>query len=327
MGDLVFSINAVLPIVLMVCLGYFLRRVGLLSVPVTVVMNRLVFRVFLPAMLFLNVYKIQSIGETSFGYILYVLIFTFCVFLIGIPVSMLISKDNRQRGPITQGFYRSNYALVGIPLATSLYGEIGGTVASVLSAFFVPLLNVLSVVALSIFREGSNKKPNPLKLLLGIMKNPLIQSTALGGLSLLIRAIFVQYGIEFRLTDLKPIYSVLSSLSAVATPLALITLGAQFEFSAIPALKKPILWTVVIHCVVVPAIALTIAYAIGSFNGAHFAAFVAAFGSPVAVSSVPMTQDMDSDVALAGQLVVWSTITSGFTIFAATYVLRMIGVF
>ena len=327
MEDLIFSINAVMPIVLMVCVGYFLRRSGILPGAATSVMNRLVFRVFLPAMLFLNVYKIQSFGDGSFGYIFYVLIFTTCVFFVGIPLAGLISKDRRQRGPILQGIFRSNYALVGIPLASSLFGDEGGAVATVLSAFFVPLLNVLSVVALSIYREKDNRKTDPLGLLLGIVKNPLIQAIALGGVALLIRGIFERCGIAFRLTEIKPIYSVLTSLSAVATPLSLITLGAQFEFSAVPTLKKQILWTVFARSFMIPFIALAIAYAMGKYNGAHFAAFLAAYVTPVAVSSVPMAQEMDADAALAGQLVVWSTIISGFTLFASTLILKMLGVF
>lgn len=327
MGDLIFSVNAVLPIVLMVCIGYFLRRSGILPTSATGVMNRLVFRVFLPVMLFLNVYKIQSFGDGSFGYIFYVLIFTTCVFFAGIPLTGLITKDRRQRGPILQGIFRSNYALVGIPLASSLFGEEGGAVATVLSAFFVPLLNVLSVVALSIYQRKDARKTDPIGLLLGIVKNPLIQAIALGGVVLVIRSVFVRCDVAFRLTDLKPIYSVLTSLSAVATPLSLITLGAQFEFSAVPTLKKQILWTVFARSFLIPFIALFVAYALGRYNGAHFAAFLAAYVTPVAVSSVPMAQEMDADAALAGQLVVWSTLVSGFTLFAATLILKMLGVF
>ena len=327
MEDLIFSVNAVLPIVLMVCLGYLLRRLGVLPLSVTGVMNKLVFRVFLPAMLFLNVYNIQSFSQTSFDYIFYVLIFTVCIFFVGIPAVMLITKDNRQRGPILQGFFRSNYALVGIPLATSIFGAEGGIVAAMLSAFIIPLFNILAVVSLSIFGGKNGKRPSPAKILLDIIKNPLIQAIALGGIVLLIRVAFVKHSIEFRLADVKPVYSVLTSLSAVATPLSLVTLGAQFEFSAVPTLKKPILWTVLVRCLLIPVIALSVALAIGRFNGAHFAAFLAVYVTPVAVSSVPMAQEMDADVALSGQLVVWTTLISGFTIFAATWILKSIGIF
>jgi len=325
--DLIFSINAVLPIVLLVCIGYLLRRLGVLPLSVTGVMNKLVFRVFLPAMLFLNVYNIQSFSQTSFDYIFYVLIFTVCIFFVGIPTVMLITKDNRQRGSVLQGFFRSNYALVGIPLATSIFGAEGGIVAAMLSAFIIPLFNILAVVSLSIFGGKNGKHPSPAKILLDIIKNPLIQAIALGGIVLLIRVAFVKHSIEFRLADVKPVYSVLTSLSAVATPLSLVTLGAQFEFSAVPTLKKPILWTVLVRCLLIPVIALSVALAIGRFNSAHFAAFLAVYVTPVAVSSVPMAQEMDADVALSGQLVVWTTLISGFTIFAATWILKSIGIF
>lgn len=327
MQDLIFSVNAVLPIVLMVCLGYLLRRLGVLPLSVTGVMNKLVFRLFLPAMLFLNVYNIENLGSTSFDYIFYVLFFTLVVFLVGIPAVMLITKDNRQRGSILQGFFRSNYALVGIPLATSVFGSDGAIVASMLSAFIIPLFNILAVVSLSIFGEKNGKRPSPAKILLDIVKNPLIQAIALGGVALLVRAAFVKNGVEFRLTDVKPVYSVLTSLSAVATPLSLIALGAQFEFSAVPSLKKPILWTVLVRCLLIPVIALSVALALGRFNGAHFAAFLAVYVTPVAVSSVPMAQEMGADSALSGQLVVWTTLISGLTIFAATWILKSIGVF
>ena len=327
MDNLIFSVNAVSPIVLTVLLGYLLKRIGWIPLSATAVMNRLVFRLFLPAMLFLNVYKINSIGDIELGYVAYALIFVCGIFLFTIPVVMLITKDGRQRGPLLQGTFRSNFALVGIPLASSLFPEKGGMVASVLSAFLVPLLNVLAVISLSVFRKENRERLHVGKILLGIVKNPLIISIALGAICLCVRPLLQRYGVDFRLSDVKPIYSTLTSLAAVATPLALVTLGAQFEFSAVAALKKPILWGVFARGLLIPAASLTLAYLMGCFRGEHFATFVAAFATPVAVSSVPMTQEMDSDVTLAGQLVVWTTVVSGFTIFFTTYVLKTIGVF
>ena len=224
-----------------------------------------------------------------------------------------------------QSVFRGNYALVGIPLATSLFGEEGAIAASLLSAFIIPVFNVLAVVGLCIF--SSDKKPSVKKILLGIIKNPLIQSIALGFAVLLIRAIFLRLGVELRLTDIEPIYKTLNSLSAVATPVALLVLGAQFDFSAIPELKRHILFGVIARCFAVPVIGLGTAYLLGCFNGAHFATFVAAFCTPVAVSSVPMAQEMDADASLAGQLVVWTTLFSAIGVFASSYVLKLLGVF
>ena len=143
------------------------------------------------------------------------------------------------------------------------------------------------------------------------------------------RAALVNLSVEFRLSDIEPLYKVLGYLSGLATPLALISLGIQFEFSAIKELKKEIIFGTVARTVVVPTIGLSVAYFFfrDVFSGAHFAAFVALFATPLAVSTVPMTQEMNGDSSLAGQIVVWSTLVSGFTIFLVAFILKSVGVF
>ncbi len=325
MVDLLFAVNATAPIILMVAVGYFLKRIGLISADLAKAMNKLVFRVFLPAMLFLNMYKIESFSDIDFSFVWYTLGATVVLFLIALALVTAMTKDNPRRGALLQSAFRANYALVGIPLATSLFGEEGGIMATVLSAFIVPVFNTLAVIGLSLF--SSNKKPSIKKVLIGIAKNPLIDSIALGFVVLGIRAIFVKTGISFRLSDVTPIYKTLSNLSSVATPLALIVLGAQFELSAIPELKRYITFGVLARNLIVPLIGLGVAYLFGSFSGAEFATFVAVFCTPVAVSSVPMAQEMDADVSLAGQLVVWTTVFSAASIFLASYILKFLGVF
>ena len=238
---------------------------------------------------------------------------------------LLFTKENPKRGALLQSVFRANYALVGIPLATSLFGDEGAIAATVLSAFIIPVFNSLAVVGLSIF--SSDKKPSVKKILIGIVKNPLIQAIALGFVALGFRALFVKFGVTFRLTDVVPVYKTINNLSSVATPLALLVLGAQFDFAAIPHLKRHIIFGVAARNLIVPLLGLGVAYLIGAFNGAHFATFVAVFCTPVAVSSVPMAQEMDADVSLAGQLVVWSTLFSALSIFLASYVLKLLGIF
>ncbi len=325
MTDLIFAINATAPIVLMVVVGYFLKRLKMLDGNVARVLNKLVFRVFLPAMLFLNMYKIESLADVDFGFVWYTVIATVVLFCAAFGAVLLFTKENPKRGALLQSVFRANYALVGIPLATSLFGDEGAIAATVLSAFIIPVFNSLAVIGLSIF--SSDKKPSVKKILIGIVKNPLIQAIALGFVALGIRAIFVKVGVAFRLTDLVPVYKTLSNLSSVATPLALLVLGAQFDFAAIPHLKRHIIFGVAARNLIVPVLGIGIAYFIGAFNGAHFATFVAVFCTPVAVSSVPMAQEMDADVSLAGQLVVWSTLFSALSIFLASYVLKLLGIF
>lgn len=325
MTDLIFAINATAPIVLMVVVGYFLKRLKMLDGNVARVLNKLVFRVFLPSMLFLNMYKIESLADVDFGFVWYTVIATVVLFVAAFGAVLLFTRENPKRGALLQSVFRANYALVGIPLATSLFGDEGAIAATVLSAFIIPVFNSLAVIGLSIF--SCDKKPSVKKILIGIVKNPLIQAIALGFVALGIRAIFVKVGVAFRLTDLVPVYKTLSNLSSVATPLALLVLGAQFDFAAIPHLKRHIIFGVAARNLIAPVLGIGIAYFIGAFNGAHFATFVAVFCTPVAVSSVPMAQEMDADVSLAGQLVVWSTLFSALSIFLASYVLKLLGIF
>ncbi len=327
MTSLLFAINAVSPIIIMVVIGYFLKRIRFISTDFAKVANKLVFHLFLPAMLFLNVYKIDNIQNMDFSFVIYAAAVLIGVFLLAIPFVLLLTKEPSRRGVLLQASFRSNYALVGIPLAKSLFGDEGVAIATLLSAAFIPMLNILAVISLSVFSD--KEKPSVKKILLGIFKNPLIQSIAVGLFTLGIRAIFVKYGIGFRIYNVIPVYKVLEYLSSVATPLALLALGAQFEFSVVSELKKEITFGTLMRTVIVPCLGIGAAYFAFNnyFGGAHFAAFVAAFATPVAVSSVPMAQEMGGDTTLAGQMVVWSTLFSVATIFIASFLLKSVGVF
>ena len=328
MESLIFALNAVAPIILTVVIGYFLKRMGLLDGELAKRINKLVFRVFLPSMLFLNVYKIDSLASVSYGYVLYVFVTLRVIFALSIPAVMAVTGREDRRGALLQAVFRSNFALIGIPLTQSLCGDEGVAVATLLSVVSIPMLNILAVVSLSMFGKGE-KKPSVKGVLLDIAKNPLIQSVLMGVVALLVRAVFIRLGVSFRLTDVKPVYTVLGYLSSLATPLALLMLGAQFEFSAVSSLKREILFGTLARTVIVPRLGVGGAYLLfrDRFIGAHFAAFVAMYTTPVAVSSVPMAQEMGADSALAGQLVIWTTLISAFTTFLATFLLRLAGVF
>ena len=328
MQSLIFAINVVSPIIVVVAVGYFIKKAGLVNLEFTKMANKLVFRLLLPSMLFLNIYKIQDIGSMDFGYIIYVLAALILVFLIATLLSMAVTPKGERRGVLVQAIFRSNYALVGIPLAQSLFGDSGAAVATLLSAVFVPALNILAVISLSVFRKGT-EAPSVKKILLGVVKNPLIQSIALGIVVVLIRGLFKEWGVDFRISDIPAIYTPLEYFSRSATPIALLVLGAQFEFTAVKELRREIIFGTLMRIVFVPILGIGTAYLFFSdvFGGAHFAAFVAAFATPVAVSSVPMAQEMEGDTILAGQLVVWTTLFSALSVFLASMLLKMAGIF
>ncbi len=328
LDSLIFAVNAVMPIVAMVVIGYLLKKKGFIDEKFAKQANKLVFRLFLPVMLFSNVYKVEDFSEIEYGYIIFTVIASLAVFLFAFPISFFATKKNERRGVMLQAAFRSNYALIGIPLAGSLFGEQGELVASLLSLVSVPLINILAVISLTVFnKEG--KKATLGGVLLGIVKNPLIQSIALGILAVILREALGGAGIRLDIRDMTPVWKVMGYLSGLATPLALLALGGQFEFSALPGMKKEIVTGVIIRVFVVPSVVLTTAYLLfgNSFGGAEFAALVAMFATPNAVSTVPMTQEMGGDASLAGQLVVWTTLFSTFTIFMAAFLLRLAGIF
>ena len=329
-GSLIFAFNSVAPIVGVVLIGYLLRRIGFMDADFSKKANRLVFRVFLPAMLFLNVYRIEDIGSVDLTYALYAVAAVVVIFLIFLPLIPLVTKDEGRRGALMQSVVRSNYALVGIPLAASLFGESGELVATVLSAVMIPVFNILAVVALSVYRgKGEPLGKRLLGVVIGIVKNPLILSIAAGFAVLGIRAVFAELGIGFRLSDLDFLMKILNYMSAVATPLALLVLGSQFEFSYVGGVRRELVFGLAVRSVLVPFIGIASAYLIfgDRFGGGEYAALVAVFCTPVAVSSVPMAQEMGADASLAGQLVLFSTLTSAVTVFVCSFILREIGVF
>ena len=329
MDSLIFALSAVAPIVLSVIVGYFFKKIGMMDESFAKKANKLVFRAFMPVMLFVNIYK-MSLSDVDLGFIGYCLVALFIIFALSIPACMAIAGKKDRVGVLVQAIFRSGYSLIGIPLAGSLYGDEGMMAATILSAALIPCFNVLAVISLSALGGEKGEKISVKKIILDIVKNPLIIGIFAALVCVAIRTfVFEKVGIEFRLSDIGPLFVVLQYLANLAIPLALLVLGAQFEFSAVAALKKEIIFGTLVRTVIVPAIVLGVAFIFfrDRFSPAHFATLVAAFATPVAVPSVPMVQEMGGDVTLAGQLVVWSTLVSALTVFLVTFLLRMGGTF
>lgn len=333
MGDaFLFAANAVLPIVLTIVFGYILKRAKLLTKEFLDVGNKVTFKVLLPAMLFYNVYNIDSLRDVNFVFVLYGLLAIVVICVLGTVLACMFTKDNAKRGSLAQGMFRSNYAIIGIPLAESLFGAAGAAAASVMSAFCVPLFNTLGVTVLSIYNSDNKGKLDIKKILLGIIKNPLILATLAGLAVLGIREVFVACDISFRLTDIEFLYKTLGNVKSICTPFALIVLGGRFEFSAVKRIWKEIVFGTIMRTVTVPILGLGGALLIKQFvypdlAGEHFATYIGVFATPVAVASAIMAKEMKADDELAGQLVVWTSLVSTVTIFAYVTVLRAIGIF
>ena len=329
-----YAINAVLPIILLILLGYFLRQKGFVGEKFVKEGNKLVFRVALPAMLFYNVYNVGSLGEINWGTVWFSLGSVVLLFLLGILMAVLFVRDKRRKGVVVQCVFRSNYAIIGVPLAEALGGSEGVAVVAVMSAFIVPAFNALAVVALSIFTGEEGERPRVRDVLRRIVTNPLIIAVAAGLAALAIRSFLprLEDGTPvFSLQrDLLFLYKTVETISRMASPLSLIVLGGQFVFSAAGKMLREIVLGTAWRTVLSPAIGLGLAILLNRlgvlrFGAAEYTALVALFGTPVAVSSAIMAGEMGNDEQLAGQYVVWTSLASMFTIFLFVVLLRTMG--
>ena len=255
------------------------------------------------------------------------------IFILGLGTALVATKEPARKGVILQCTFRSNLAIIGISLAGAIGGEEAQSITAIITAFSVPFFNVLAVVALSIF-SGEQKKPGIGKIIMKIWKNPLIIGAALGLIVLGLREVQSQLlgEVVFSIKeDLPFIHSAVSQLKNIATPLALIVLGGQFEFSAVKGMAKEIwvgsLWRLVVAPVlgIGLAILLTEYSTFLSFGPNEYPALIALFGSPVAVSSAIMAQQMGSDGQLATQYVMWTSLGSVVTIFVTVCIMMATG--
>ena len=187
-----FSCNAVLPILLLMLLGYCLRRGGFYDERFLKTANRLVFRVGLPVLLLYNVYGIGGLEDIRWRTVLYALGVVLLLFLLGGLCARLFVSDDRRRGVLWQCTFRSNLAVIGLPLAQSLGGAQGVASVSLLNAFTIPLFNVLAVLALSAYapdQAAGDVKARLRGIGKKVLTNPLIIGVAAGFVCLGIRAL------------------------------------------------------------------------------------------------------------------------------------------
>lgn len=317
-----FACNAILPIVLMVLLGYFLKKIKFVDDAFLDKANKLCFRVLIPIYLFSSIAFIDKDAFLNLNpnLILYAVLSIICLFFIGFLIVTFVVKDNKKKGVILQCLFRSNYALIGIPLCeflapSSIKAECIG-LASIVAAISIPLFNIFAVVSLSVFDKEDGKRVDILKILKNIVTNPLILGVLSGLVVLGIRFILLDFNIDVSSSSISTnfIYKAIKNIASIASPLALLVLGGKFKFSAVKRLAPYIALGTILRTMIVPAICLTVAYLLG-FRQLEFPTLIALFATPVAVSSAPMAQEMNQDAELAGQLVVWTSIVSVFSLF------------
>lgn len=306
------SANAVLPMCLIMALGYGTRRLGWIRREEIFAINKIAFRIFLPCLLYYNVYCSDLSGSFDPLLMAYAVGGVLLTFGLSLGYTLLTEKLPERRGVMIQGMFRSNYVIMGIPVATALLGSDQLGTVSILIAVVVPLFNMLAVVVLEVFR---GQKPKPLHILGQIVKNPLVIASALGILTL---------AAGIRLPHI--LERTIQNVSAIASPLQLFLLGAFFQFSGLKTYRRELVTVSAAKLIVSPGLFLGLGALLG-FRGVAFVSLIGIFASPTAVNSFTMAQQMGGDAELAGDIVVTTSAVSILTMFLWVFLFKSLGMF
>ena len=312
MENLMISANAVLPMCLVMALGYGTRRLGWLRREEISTINKIAFRIFLPCLLYYNIYCSDLSGSFDPLLMTYAVGGVLLTFGLALGYTLLTEKLPERRGVLIQGMFRSNYVIMGIPVATALLGADQLGTVSILIAIIVPLFNMLAVVVLEVFR---GQKPKPLHILGQIAKNSLVIGSVLGILTL-VAGIRLPHILE----------QTIQSVSAIASPLQLFLLGAFFQFSGLKTYRRELVTVSIAKLIVSPGLFLGLGALLG-FRGVAFVSLIGIFASPTAVNSFTMAQQMGGDAELAGDIVVTTSAASILTMFLWIFLFKSLGVF
>ena len=312
MENLMISANAVLPMCLVMALGYGTRRLGWLRREEISTINKIAFRIFLPCLLYYNIYCSDLSGSFDPLLMTYAVGGVLLTFGLALGYTLLTEKLPERRGVLIQGMFRSNYVIMGIPVATALLGADQLGTVSILIAVIVPLFNMLAVVVLEVFR---GQKPKPLHILGQIAKNPLVIGSVLGILTL-VAGIRLPHILE----------QTIQSVSAIASPLQLFLLGAFFQFSGLKTYRRELVTVSIAKLIVSPGLFLGLVALLG-FLGVAFVSLIGIFASPTAVNSFTMAQQMGGDAELAGDIVVTTSAASILTMFFWIFLFKSLGMF
>ena len=312
MSNLIYSINATLPIFLLIILGKVLKTTKIINDEFTKTADRYVFRIALPALLFSDLTE-NNVGSAFDGK--YVL---FCFFVTIFSIAVLwgltekFMKNEEQKGAFIQGSYRSSAAILGLAFINNMYDSVG--MAPLMIIGCVPLYNIFAVIILTLKGDNGGKKPNMKETFINVMKNPIL-------LSILIALPFALLNLHFPSFVNKTIGSVANT----ATPFALISIGASFEGKKALKKMKPTLLASFIKLILLAGLFLPLAVFFG-YRNQELMALLVMLGSPTTVSSYIMAKNTGNDGILTSSIIVLTTLLSSLTLTLWIFILKSFGV-
>ena len=309
MNSLIFSLNATIPIFLIMIVGMFLKKINIINEEFNKGLNKIVFSVALPILLFEDVSSVDFIELWDTKFVLFCFITTLISILISYVISLFLKNKNIQ-GEFIQGSYRSSASIIGIAFVQNIYGNIGASPLMIIGA--VPLYNIAAVIILSIFKPNKEKLDRKVikSTFIDILKNPII----LG----------ILFGILWSLSGLsKPVImdTTLENLANLATPLGLISIGASFDFKKAVGEIKPTIICAVLKLIVFCALFLPLAVYMGYRND-YLVTILVMLGSATTVSSFIMAKNMGHEGILSSSTVMITTLLSSFTLTMWLFILK-----
>lgn len=299
----------VAPVFLLVALGYFVKRIGVINENFVEVTSRFVYSVSLPALVFINIVEIDLSEVIDFNQIIYIYAATLIGFFLIWFISIPFIKDGKNLSVFVQGAYRSNFAIVGFAIVSKLFGNFALGKAALVLAFILPLYNILAVIILTVPLR-KERKLNFKSTIIEIILNPLIVAVMIG-------LIFSYF--DFELPAM--INSTAGFLSELALPLALIGIGGSLNLQNIKKASGLAFTSSALKIIIIPLLFTLGAYHFG-FRELDLGIMFVLFASPTAIVSFIMAEAMGANSKLAGNIVLISTVASVFTIAAGIVILK-----
>lgn len=315
MNNLFFSLNATMPVFLVMVVGYVLKRIHLLNDEFVRISNQFNFKCTLPVLLFTDIASTNIRANFDARYVCFcACVTTIAFFGIWIGAKICI-KDKSIIGAFVQASYRSSAAVLGVAFIQNMYGTSGMAPLMIIGS--VPLFNIYAVLVLTFESNDGTARGSTADTLkracINIAKNPIIISILLG-----VAVSF--FNVRFPVI----IDKTLGLIADLASPLALIAIGAGFRGRAAIAKIKPTLAAAFIKLILLPGIFLFAAVKMG-FYDQKLVALIIMLGSPTTPSSYVMAQNMHGDGVLTSSTVVVTTLLASVTLTFWIYVAKSLG--
>jgi predicted permease len=296
-------IGVTIPIFVIIAIGYLFRRRNIISERSVPTLNKIAYYLGLTTLIFTSIVKYDLKEIFNIG-IIKTLYTTFAIFIVIVFLSVYFLKiKKRTKGAIAISSFRCNMAFVGIPIIISAFGDVAGAKTSIIIGFMTPVNIIFAIIFLKVLGADEGDKKGYGKMFLSFLKDPLLIAAIAG--------ILISY-FEIRLPN--PLLELLNMLAGLAIPLALVTIGSSFKFSHIKKNIKFITLATVLKLVIEPMIAFFIGRYVYGIDAVDISITVILFGMPLAVAAYIMGQEYDSDSDFISSALIFSTVTSAFTI-------------